>query len=369
MQIRRITDWKDLEGRAEEWNRLVERSGASVFQTFEWHSAWWKVFGSSGELCVLLAESSKGLVGIAPLLRDGDWLRFLGASNHASDYLDLIVDPSEPEAGQALLEWIAGAPWSKLDLFNLPETSPNLAGLTAFFRGRRLGVIEQRITDAPTRRLGDREADQAALNKKSLKRHFNSFSKSGKLEFRVAETLEEIESWLEPFFDQHVGRRAATGDRSLFRDPREREFYREAARRLFPRGWLHFAVVLHDEKPIAFHYGFVFGRKFVWYKPSFDAALMKKSPGEVLLRFLLEHAIGRGLEEFDFTVGEEAFKYRFANLVRGNHRVRVYRSRIDHGVELARQALKRTLKGLLARGRRASAKAPAPPSAGEPADT
>jgi CelD/BcsL family acetyltransferase involved in cellulose biosynthesis len=68
--------------------------------------------------------------------------------------------------------------------------------------------------------------------------------------------------------------------------------------------------------PIAYHFGFELDGVLTWYKPSFDPELQQRSPGEVLIKLLLDDALARDLDEFDFTVGSEAFKFRFANLIR-----------------------------------------------------
>jgi hypothetical protein len=48
-----------------------------------------------------------------------------------------------------------------------------------------------------------------------------------------------------------------------------------------------------------------------------------------LLKHLLEYALARGVRELDFTIGPEIFKYRFANRIRWNYAVRVFRRRVD----------------------------------------
>src|SRR6185295_6302853 len=97
-----------------------------------------------------------------------------------------------------------------------------------------------RTTDAPALGLEDPAANREVLNKKSLKRHFNSFNKSGKLEFQVCTTVEDIERWFPSFFQQHIERRADRGTGSLFLDPDQKEFYSEVVRGMLPKGWLHF---------------------------------------------------------------------------------------------------------------------------------
>ena len=53
----------------------------------------------------------------------------------------------------------------------------------------------------------------------------------------------------------------------------------------------------------------------MWYKPSFAIDLARRSPGEVLLRQLILAAIEEGAKTFDFGLGDEAFKNRFATHV------------------------------------------------------
>jgi CelD/BcsL family acetyltransferase involved in cellulose biosynthesis len=58
-----------------------------------------------------------------------------------------------------------------------------------------------------------------------------------------------------------------------------------------------------------------FAGSFLWYKPSFQISLARRSPGEVLLRQLLLTAYAEGAATFDFGIGDEPFKYRFASTV------------------------------------------------------
>jgi CelD/BcsL family acetyltransferase involved in cellulose biosynthesis len=46
----------------------------------------------------------------------------------------------------------------------------------------------------------------------------------------------------------------------------------------------------------------------------------------VLIKCLLEYALSSGAAELDFTIGEEEFKYRFANHTRRNCAARIYPS-------------------------------------------
>jgi CelD/BcsL family acetyltransferase involved in cellulose biosynthesis len=351
IRIEELRDWRGVEPHAGAWNALARASaGATVFQSWEWHAAWWSVFGEDYRPCVLLAWAGERLAAIAPwaVTRGGRELQFIGSGDYASDYCDVLVDPACPEAVDAFADWLFAnrRAWRRVDFRNVPSASGHRERLERRLRDRSSWVVSEVESDAPTRLLGDAAADREVLNKSSLKRHFRQLSKAGRLEFEHLDDAGRVEPLLEAFFEQHVGRRALAGGRSQFLDPRQRRLYRALVRELAPRGWLRFAVVRLDGEPVAFHFGFEYASRFVWYKPAFSAAHSRHSPGEVLLRFLLEDAIARGLAEFDFTVGNEAFKYRFANRVRTTHRIRVYALPAGYWLRRARRLAKRLLKPL-----------------------
>jgi CelD/BcsL family acetyltransferase involved in cellulose biosynthesis len=351
----RLESWANAVDLGAQWNDLLGRSpGSSVFQSFPWHVCWWRAFGGSHELFVILAYAGSRLVGIAPMMiarergANGEGrrqLHFIGSTNHASDYCDFIVDPAVPEALDALLEAIGegASGLSRIDLSHFPCHSPNQARTREFFERRGEWVAVDLEAVAPVRMLGDRDADLKAANKSSLKRHAAHFRKSGDLRFHRCASEAEILGYLERFFEQHRARWAQADPPSLFCDPAQRAFYRELVRELLPCGWLRFDVMLFDGEPLAFHFGFEYRRRFMWYKPAFDMRYASRSPGEVLIKFLLEEAIRRELEEFDFTAGSEAFKYRFANQVRSNNRLIAFRSAADYWVSRGRSLLKKAL--------------------------
>jgi CelD/BcsL family acetyltransferase involved in cellulose biosynthesis len=335
-----VTDPDRLESLGPAWSDLVERTdSATVFQSFEWNACWWQVFGKQDQLLLISCFQGEELVGLAPLSigrgkREygflGPELRFIGCRNKTSDYLDFIVDPRYPGVLEILLEtvleYLEQVP--RIRLSHFPAASSNQEGVLAFLRKKyvRFAVVEEQR--APYRRLGNADEDRKAVNNATSRRRFNHFRKSGELNFHKLTSPEEIETQLDRFFEQHVGRRALAGEPSQFRDPDQRDFYRILAPALLTRGWLRFDRVVLDEEPIAYHFGCEFRNRFIWYKPSFDARLAKHSPGTVLMKFLVEDAVEHGLEEFDFTVGSEPFKYRYANGERCNNRIVIFRSGI-----------------------------------------
>jgi CelD/BcsL family acetyltransferase involved in cellulose biosynthesis len=75
----------------------------------------------------------------------------------------------------------------------------------------------------------------------------------------------------------------------------------------------------------------------IWYKPSFDITHAAHSPGLVLMRHLIDYAVGHDRRELDFTVGDEPFKRRFTNLTRKTVSLLVFRDSSRYLLEATRR--------------------------------
>jgi CelD/BcsL family acetyltransferase involved in cellulose biosynthesis len=293
------------------WNELARRSQADhVFLQAEWLQAANDAFG--GELRVVEVWSDSALVGAAAFVCDGAKWSFLGRGS--ADYQDLLIARDIPEA---LARDVAGRILDAAfedGASHVILTGVPVDGVTPV-RLQSAGhhVTEFRTVAAPTM---DMTAAEGAVRKKSLRRHTNKLRKAGDLEFVTSTSADTIDPRLYGFFEQHVARWADTPTPSLFNDPRNREFYHSLVGRLAPCGSVRLLEVVLDGRVVAAHLGFVHGGRYTWYKPTFDPAFSEYSPGEVLLRRLIEDATDEAVDEFDFTVGDEPFKLRFATRVR-----------------------------------------------------
>jgi CelD/BcsL family acetyltransferase involved in cellulose biosynthesis len=340
--ISRVDDLDALWPRQQEWNALLRVNATdTVFQTLEWHRSWWQTLGDRARSLVLLAEAGGKLVGIAPLMISTQ--RVLGCKRrvvefigtHAADYCDFIVDPAQPAVVPAMLQWLRehAEAWDLLHLINIAEDSPLLQALPQAFARRGFTTDLRMLYECPTRIFGDREADKRLPDKQRFRRHYNQLRKKGRLEFRLCASAQEVEERLEPFFEQHVKRWGPTPTPSFFGDSRQRDFYREQVRTLYAKGWILFSVVSFDDRPISFHFGYRYGNRVYFIKSTFDLEYQKYAPGMLHIRYLLEHAMETGADEFDFTTGEEKFKYEFTNHVRRNYTARVYDESMFFGID------------------------------------
>ncbi len=336
MQLQIVKDLQNFMTLKAEWEALLPHAATNtLFQTHLWHAVWLESYVMRGTPYILCAREGKELVGIAPFFIYHDFvqgfsesvLSFIGGQNYASDYCDLIVPRDRLDILQFLLRstFERGSDWSYMELLNVPRSSPHYTTLVDTLRQLNPRVIELKYAEAPALDMRPEQTVEKLLDRKSIKRNTSYFRKKGALELRHCTTLQEIRENLSIFFRQHIERRAAAGDVSLFNNEADRAFYKNMIEVLFPAGLLRFSLLLWNGRAIACHLGFEYNNTFLYYKPTFDTSLATKSPGQVMLTEMLLDSHQRGFHEFDFTVGEEGYKYQFANQIRTNMKIWVYR--------------------------------------------
>ena len=298
------------------WNDVASiGSTSTVFQQYEWIRCWWATYGR-GELIIASVWREQRPVLIVPLFVDGGMAFLVGSGG--SDYQDLIGDGSDPTMVAQLLGAVLETTPTLLGFrfYHVPDVSPT--GHSLREAAEHIGWIafDEGELPAPVLDLGAAgDAGRAAANRTSLVRHTKKMERSGRVDVSTTCDSTQIVAALPEFFAQHIGRWQDTGFPSLFEQTVHRRFYESLARASDHVHWLRFTTVRLDDKPVAFHFGFSFEGRYLWYKPSFDMAFARLSPGEVLLRHLLLDSVSERARVFDFGLGDEPFKHRFATHV------------------------------------------------------
>lgn len=353
VEITVIEDLEALRARCDEWNALAERAcTGTIFQTYEWNLSWWRTLADGARPLLLVAQAGGKMLGIAPLImveqrilgRRRRVVEFLGRG--AADYSDFIVEPARGDVATLLLGWLArnAGRWDLLHLVNIAETSLLPELLPQAFAPGRFSTQVQRLYECPTRMLGDRDADLRVACGRRFRARFKRISQRGALEFRRFADAGEMHAALEGLFRQHAQRWTGTGRQGFFFDENQRAFYREMVRLLAPRGWVLFSALVSAGVPIALHFGFEHRGRMYYVKPTHDPAFAEYSPGKLHIGLTLQHALERGARELDFTIGEEPYKYEFANRARINYAARVHGPALFYGLDRVLASAKAAVK-------------------------
>jgi len=308
-----------------------------------------RAFAEKLPLITVRAVDSVGhLVGGAIFVVRGSSAELLGTG--PSDYLDIPVDAS-------LSADVAGDLQKQIveELFrqNASITSIQLSHLiegrgTPAHLARLDGLYLTPMRTMPAPRIGRSEILKLA-SKASLRRPDNRLARMGRVSCQHFTTANDILPRLDRFFEQHVERWKGTSSPSLFENPVQRGFYRTLTSELSESGSLRYTEIRFNDELAAAHFGFLMNGAFIWYKPSFNPTMADLSPGVVLMRRLLLLAMEEGAKEFDFTIGDEDFKRRYATEERIVHDIHITRSRLEASLLRAKIKLRKGARAGLER--------------------
>jgi CelD/BcsL family acetyltransferase involved in cellulose biosynthesis len=313
LRIETLRTEEALESLAGEWDLLVRAMPRpSPFLLHGWLVEWWRHYGRSGHLAVVIARRDGRLVGAAPLFvhraHGVRVARFLGG--HESALADLLIAEGEPGSTALwLLDEVRRQPFDYVDLFGLPEVS-------TFAAVGDVPLIER--AEAPVLLMEDGweaayTAKTSSKRRNLHRRRLRQFGELGPVEFSVGRTREELEPMLEIAFRLHSLRWQGRPDGSTFGTEEGRQFHRAALHRLAPDGVLRIVLMRVDNRPVAFHYFFVIGKTMVVHRLGFDPELSRLSPGLIATLETLHQASEEGLTRVEFLGGTERYKLELAD--------------------------------------------------------
>jgi CelD/BcsL family acetyltransferase involved in cellulose biosynthesis len=297
--------WEDLRSRA----RLC-----APFLSWTWQTEWMHAFAADRRLEVRVVEDADGtLVGLLPLFEAAAGLQRIVGGADVSDYLDVLaVAGREEEVWMALLQARA----AERDIWQLhavPATSPTvtaLPGLAATCGLAAVATVEERcpVLDLPGS-WDDYLASLPSKHRHELQRKTRRLRReAGDARVWVARRRAEIETRFGDFFDLH--RRSRVG-KERFMDARMEKFFRRAVGELADAGGAALWFLDLPSGPAAGFVALEWEGTVGLYNSGFHPDRAALAPGLVLLVHLIEDAIVRGKQRFDFLRGEERYKYEF----------------------------------------------------------
>jgi CelD/BcsL family acetyltransferase involved in cellulose biosynthesis len=316
-----ISELGDLEELESDWRRLAESRG-NAFLTPEWFRCWLEHYGGGGSPFIpVVRDAGGGLTGLLPLVIAGSGhpriCRIAGAN--IGDRFHPVSRPGDEEevaaaAGEALGS--TARPWSILALDHA-EVQTSWVDTLARSTGARLRALARRPDALPMIDLSGHEswdgylASRSSNLRQQVRRFRRRAAKEHSLRLRRTEHLDQLTSDMDSFFALHDLRREVQGGSSLHTE-RARSFHLRFAASCLERGWLRLWFLELDERPVAALYGWRLGARYSYYNSGFDPSWSSTRPGLLLLAAVIESALEEGAAEFDFLLGDEDYKLRFA---------------------------------------------------------
>ena len=319
---------EELERLEPEWRALLPRSSASrVFASPTWLRVWWQEFGGDRELLLLTVRSEGELVGVVPLMRDGDSLCFAG-DTQVCDYMDVVALPGHEEAVlSAVLRALGEEPWQKLVLWALPDGSSTLDAVKAAAGPLGLRVDVEQEDVCPRLDLPSTwEEYLAGLNKKDrheLRRKLRKLSRGGEVALETIDEPAAVEAALEDFLRLY---RDSRSDKAEFMMPEMERFFRSIVAALAAEGQVELFFLTLNGVRAAAVLCFCGGDESLLYNSGYDPDYAYLSVGLLSKALTLRKAIDEGKRGFDFLRGPEPYKYDLGAVDRPVYRCTVRRS-------------------------------------------
>ncbi|MBN8743716.1 MAG: GNAT family N-acetyltransferase [Thiomonas arsenitoxydans] len=343
MQIELITTTPAFDALEPEWRAiegLTPRN--SLFLSWDWQRLWWSQYGEGRELQILVARFGGQAVGIFPLYLETHRafkilrvrkLRPLGSGGDtAPDDLGMLFDPAHEQAvARAFVDHVLNnvSGWQLLDLVDLPADSALVACWT-----QQSTQISGSIERTPVNRIiyGDLPPDWERYRKglsrnrrEVLGRKRRKFEAQQEARFFQIQQDAQIDWAFERLAELHRLRWQGRTEELSFTSPQYLEFHRALMHALLAQGRLRLYGLEMSGQTIAMFYGFRNGATLYYFQAGFDPQHLALSPGEVLMGYVIEAAIGERCTRFDMLKGDYDHKRHYFQQTRETLGLRVHR--------------------------------------------
>jgi CelD/BcsL family acetyltransferase involved in cellulose biosynthesis len=323
MRTELLTDADALRRLRGPWHTLHKEAAGTIFQTYEWLSSWWTVYGSRFGLRLLALWQDGELAGLVPCYVGrnslGTYARSMGEHAVFGAYAPLIREEAVEECAEPTAGFLAGLlridRCGFIDYHHVPSPSPffELLG-PALRKAKCLDVTAERslprlvVTLPPT-------WEEYVQGLTAHERHF-------------ARMVARLETQKDPPFIVRVRRDPAALDdlvrlHSLVWEGRGQQgyfkgragfadFFKTLLPDLLARGAAAFYTIEAGGEVVATTVAFFTGRQSCAYLSGrlVDHPVKKYSPGKALLAAIIRDSIAAGFTSCDLMEGLTEYKFR-----------------------------------------------------------
>lgn len=340
----------------DEWNEIVDLSDATIYQTFEWNSSWWRHFGDGSQLFVFTIRKEKQLVGIIPLFIDNiyisSWaiytcLRFLGSTVSQplgeelkglipySDYLDMIIRPGyEQIVCEIFADFMLRTmlPYHEIILDEVSKRSNIYRFLLPFLANLGIEVAIQKgstCTGIKLEACWDGYLDTLSKRSRYNARKYLKLANNDEKKVFDIQRIKDVDEMAKPYeklVGLHQKRWNGNGYPGAFAERRFYNFLKEITARFMQQGWAEIRLarsINEQNRWVALDLLFKFKDRIYLNQRAIDvdSEMIEYGPGNVMLYQEIKDAIQEDYTLVDFLRGDESYKFRTVNEVRENTKI------------------------------------------------
>ena len=326
----RLSIHTELSAVERDWRRFQELADCTVFQTFDWLAAWHKHIGlrrgvkpvivvgrfANGDIAFLLPFCIERHHGLKRLRWLGQDLCDYNAPLLARDFSQAIEPDRFLTTWHILQAQMQSDPLLRYDWIDFAKMPGKVGAQINPFTHLDVTLNASGVHLA---QLGDDwEKFYVAKRSSSTRRRDRAkranMAKHGDIRFLTATDADDARRTFETLMEQKRRSFARKGIPDLFARPGYPDFFLDLATNPATRQMLHIARTEVGATSAAANLGLVFRDTYYHVLASYiDNELSSYGPGSLHLREMMAYAIGRGLQTFDFTIGDESYKLEWSD--------------------------------------------------------
>ena len=334
LQISEINTKKQFYEMRTRWNQTLDKSkDNNIFLTWEKMAPSVNQLDKESSIKILCATDGIELVGIAPFRKTRRSLKAnFGYSfiepltNGDTDYAGIIISKQETRCIHQFLAYLfTQKDWDFMVLPDLPQTSQTLELLKHTSKDLPKFEVEKGVICPYITIPNSKEKLLSSLDsklQKKLKRRLPKLERNhGKVELKQYYEIGSFEQTMEIFFELHQKRWLLKDMPGRFGNQKARDISLQTAKYFAEKGWFRLYFLTVNNKPVAAELNLEYKGKMYCHLKGFDPDYSKYSVGHLLTLKVLEQCIEKGISEYDFMQGDEAYKFDWTNKSRQNMNV------------------------------------------------
>lgn len=282
-----------------------------VFSLPEYMQVWWESFRTEGELYLGVVKEEGQLIGVAPLISEGQNCSFIGSPS-VCDYLDFSIVPGKESLFyHTLLDDLGRI---GVNIFDLRHVRPESSVLSVFkkivesrggfFHLEADGVsVEMDLPQDWNEYLGMLSGKERHEVRRKLRR----LEQAGPGDIRILEKVQATEAELNRFFTMF---RQSRRDKNSFMDAPMESYFRLLLKKLGESGVLKLYLLEMKERIVAASLCFDYQDTTFLYNSCYDPTFKQFSVGLLCNVFTIRNSIETGHKRYDFLKGDEPYKRR-----------------------------------------------------------
>jgi CelD/BcsL family acetyltransferase involved in cellulose biosynthesis len=335
LTIEVVNSFDSFMGLESVWNDLLEKSDIDVpFMTFEYLCFWWKIYGLSNQMLVVILKDNGEYVAIAPLMRQKMSWRGLPVTaitfmaNYHSTRTGLIVTKESENLFTVILDYVKSN--YQFDMFCFDLFVKNTATDRLLISALKGNALKYRMMTGELSPYivvnDDYENYLKGRSKKflkNLKYRNNLIAREGGYDI-IAFSDNNVDEAMDMSLKISAKTAQFRQKTAIVNSSDSTYYHTRLAHMASQLGWLKISVLKHKLTPIAFEFKLIYKKTVYLLKVGFDVAYSRYATGTIMLSHSIKESFDTHGTEFNFLGKNEPHKLEWTSLTREHQKYWIF---------------------------------------------